>query len=181
MEIDEVKKEILDNARKHANELLKEEEKERKAILKNAESKVDEIKEKYDKEAKENNEKYRSGQMAELESAVKKEKLALEKKMLDKVFSDTLEELRSLSGKKRESHLKKLLSTDFRFEKVYCSKKDMAFLKKHHPVEADIAGGVILEDKEGTKRIDLSYESILDSVRQGSMAAVSERLYAQGK
>lgn len=41
----------------------------------------------------------------------------------------------------------------------------------------DILGGIILEDKDGEKRIDISYETLLDSIKRDSLSDISKILF----
>jgi vacuolar-type H+-ATPase subunit E/Vma4 len=178
MGIEEVKKEILDNARKQAKQILKEAEREREGILKSAESRVDVIKEKLDREAENTIAQYRTMVLAEANSQVKKQRLVLERELVNEVFKQSKEELKKLNIKKREQHLKKILQSKFKFNKVYCSIKDSALLKKYKPLQAEIIGGAILENKEGDIRVDVSYETLLKSIKQDNLAEIAKILFS---
>jgi V/A-type H+-transporting ATPase subunit E len=177
MGIEEVRKEILDNARNQAKEILKEGEKEKKGLLASAETRVDQIKEKLEKEAEKQIEQYKAMMLAEATSQSKRQKLALEKQLLNDVFEEAKQELEKLSSKKKEQHLKKLLDVDFSYSKVYCSKKDVPLMKKHKPLVKEMLGGVILENKDGDIRVDLSYETFLDNIKQDKVAEITKILF----
>lgn len=101
MGIDDVKAEILDNARAQAKALLKEAEKEREAILGSAETRVKEIKSRIEDEADRSIEQYKAMMLAETSSFSKKQRLLLEKSIIDEVFENSKEELRELNAKEK--------------------------------------------------------------------------------
>ena len=180
MGMEEVKKEILDNARNQAKQQIKEAEKERESIIKSAESRVEAIKERIEKQTDSAIEQYKAMTLAEASSIVKKQRLSLEKELINEVFDAARKELAGISSKKREDHLNRLLKNagkHFSFSKLYCSKKDIALLKKHKPSETDITGGLILEDNSGELRVDLSYETLLSSIKQNDVSSISKALF----
>jgi V/A-type H+-transporting ATPase subunit E len=180
MGIEEVKKEILDNARDQAKKAIKEAEKERESILKNAESSISSIKEKLDTHADGVISQHKVMVLAEASSIIKKERLAVERALINEVFENAKKELDSLSSKKREGHLLMLLENakkNFSFTKVYCSRADVPLLKKYNPVVADISGGVILENETGEIKVDLSYETLLDLIKQKELSPITKTLF----
>jgi V/A-type H+/Na+-transporting ATPase subunit E len=177
MGIEEVRKEIMDNARNQAKEILKEGEKEKKGLLASAETRVEQIREKLEKEAEKQIEQYKAMTIAEAASQSKRQKLALEKQLLSEVFEEAKLDLDKLSPKKREQHLKKLMSAEFSYSKIYCSKKDVSIIKKHKPLVKEMLGGVLLENKDGDIRVDLSYETLLGSIKQDKVAEITKILF----
>ncbi len=180
MGIEEVKKEIVSNATAQAKEIIKEGEKEKKLILDSAEDRISSIKETIDKETKSAIEQYSKMMEEETSSFLKKQKLLLEKEVLNEVFERTKEELKNIPQKKRENHIKHLLGIEpnnLKSGKIYCSKKDIAYLKKFSPKETDILGGVVIEDKEGEIRVDASYETFLEEIKKKNLSEISKILF----
>ncbi len=180
MGIEEVKKEIMSSAKAQAKEILKEGEKERQDILSSAETRVTAIKERLEKETEEAVEKYRLLAVAESTSSAKKQRLSMEKEMIDDVLSKAKEALGRLNQRKREQHLKKILEKagkEISYGKVYCSKRDLSSIKKGKAVPADIIGGAILENADGSMRVDLSYETILDNLKQEHVSELAKILF----
>ncbi len=178
MGIEEVRKEIIDNAKNQARQILKEAEKEKQGILASAETRVNAIKERLDKEAEKSVEQYKIMMLAEATSIAKKQRLSLERDVINEVFEKSKEDILSISSKKREQHLTKIMAKAGKeFAKIYCSKKDIALMKKYRPSEADILGGLILENKEGDMRLDLSYETLLEKIKQDNVAEIAKILF----
>ena len=175
MGINEVKKEILNNAKKEAKRIIETAEVEKKTVVEASESRVIEIKIQLEGEMKRSIELYENLIMAEANSMVKKQRLNLEKEIINKVFNDAKEELSNLSKSERESHIKKLLKNSDGYSMVYCAEKDLSITKNAQKI--DISGGIVLENKEGEIRLDLSYETLLESVKQKKLSEVANLLF----
>lgn len=176
MGLEDVKKEILDNARKQAKKITDEAEKERLEILKSVDKNIEEIKDQFNRNAVKAVDQYKLMSMAESSSIVKKQKLNLEKDLIKEVFDETKTELKNSKGTHREKLLKKLLArTKFNYGKVYCAKQDTKILKNSDNV--DIIGGVILENKDGNVRLDLSYETLLESIKQDNLSEIAKIIF----
>ncbi len=177
MGLEEVKKEILDNARKQAKKIIDEAEAEKKEILKSANKNISNIKAQFDKDAVSNIQQYKLMSRAEIGSIEKKSKLNLEKELIKEVFDRTKDKLKKSTGKKREELFKALIvNTKFRYSKAYCAKQDAKLLRNSENV--DIIGGVILENKEGNIRLDLSYETLLESIKQDYLSEIAKILFS---
>lgn len=178
MGLDDVKKEILDNARKEAKKITDEAKSERREILKSVDKNIEEIKDQLNRDSIKNVDQYKLMSMTESSSILKKQKLNLEKELIKEVFEDTKNRLKASKGKKREELLKKLLArTKFNVSKVYCAKQDVKVLKKYEADNADIIGGVILENKDGNVRLDLSYETLLGSIKQDYLSEIAKIMF----
>ncbi len=175
MSLKEVKKEILNNAEKEANKVLKQAEDERKKILEVVDTRVSEVKSQLDTEVKKSLEQYKVFVTAEASSIVKKQRLNMEKELISEVFTKALDNLSNLSKTERGKHVKKLLNNSKEYSKVYCSEKDLALVKKAE--KAYILGGVVLEDKNSEVRLDLSYETLMNSVKQENLTEVANILF----
>ncbi|MCM2325750.1 MAG: hypothetical protein NDI94_04750 [Candidatus Woesearchaeota archaeon] len=174
MGLDEVKKEILDNAKKEAKSILAEADVEKKEILASADKRADEIKAMLDEEAKITIEQYKVMVSAETVSAVNKERLALEREIIDEIFYKALEELQD--SKNREKHIKKMQTLSKQgYTKTYCSKKDLKLVKGG--IEFPVSGGLVFEDSAGEVRLDMSYETLLKGIKQESLAEVAKILF----
>ena len=69
---------------------------------------------------------------------------------------------------------------------VYVNKSDFDVVKsiaksilknKESIKEEEILGGIIAENKDGTIRVDYSFDSLLEEFRQKSLADISEKLF----
>ncbi|MEM3373595.1 MAG: V-type ATP synthase subunit E family protein [Candidatus Woesearchaeota archaeon] len=181
MGLDELKAEIINNAKKQAEKINKEAEKEKEIIMNSAEQRIKEIKSKIDEETKNSLEQYKTYILTEINSTIKRKKLMMEKQIIDTVFEKVYEELKNLDKKNREEHIKKILSKYNNYKKVYCSESDYnivkKYLKSYEPKVIDIIGGLILEDDNGETRINLSYEEILNDIKKKYLLEISKKLF----
>lgn len=174
MGIDEVKKEILDNAKAQAKAIIKEADSTKAEIMAQAESRIDSIKEQLKLVTTKTIEQYKIMMIAESSSYTKKQRLKLEKDLISDVFTNTLLEIKK--SKTRTKDVQKLVKVQ-KDSIVYCAKEDMSALKSYKPNQLDIAGGVILEDKSGETRIDLSYETMLDEIKKEKLTEIVSILF----
>ena len=175
MSLNEVKKEILNNAEKEANKILKQGEDERKKVLDVVNTRISEIKSELDTEVNKTLEQYKVFVTAEANSIVKKQRLNMEKELISEVFTKALDNLSNLSKSERSKHVKKLLSQSKEYSKVYCSEKELSSVK--NALKIEVLGGVVLEDKSSEVRLDLSYETLMESVKQENLTEVAKILF----
>ena len=89
--------------------------------------------------------------------------------------------LDKLSTKQREKHLKNIVEKakkNLDFANVYCSQKDVSAIKKYKPQTKDILGGAILENKDKTVRVDLTYSTLLDKIKKENLMEISKILFS---
>ncbi|NTV23507.1 MAG: hypothetical protein HGA85_03985 [Nanoarchaeota archaeon] len=180
MGIDEVKKEILSSARQQAKSLMKEGEKERDEIMAAVEAKIAEIAQRMESDTAKAVEQYKLLSSAEAGSQVRRQRISVEKRLIESVFEEAKQGAFGLPRKTRDTHNSKLLDAagkELDVETVYCSKQDIDSLKKFKPKETDIIGGVIVESKDGSMRLDLSYETLLDGLRQEALPEITKILF----
>src|SRR5256886_9856412 len=117
----------------------------------------------------------------ELES--RKIVLAAQKEALDRVYDGALERLGRLSDNAEilRSLLKANESEWRSGGKVYCSKRDEAVVRKivgdSFAGTVECAGGVVIESADGTRRVDLRYETLLRDVWDDAVKEVAETLW----
>jgi V/A-type H+/Na+-transporting ATPase subunit E len=177
MAIEDVRREILDNAKNEAKSILKEAESVNKEVMDAAKAQVDSIKKQTEEETKIAIENYKTRVLAETNSGLKKQRLQLEKNLIQEVFDDALHKLEKLDVKARSKHVTNLVESNKEYGVVLCSKKDESNFKSYKPTVIDITGGVILEDKNGEIRLDLSYETMLSSIKNDSLSEVAQILF----
>ena len=180
MGLEAVKEEILSNAKLQVTALMAEARKEANRIIREAEKKIESLKEKKEAEAKRMVDMIKRQDIASAELENKKMLLEAKKQIIDSVFLETGKRLEALDYKKKEVFIKKLLEKakkDIELNNVYCSKKDAKFLKGSNIEAADMIGGLIAENKEKTVRVDYSFESLLQAVKENELQNVSKILF----
>ena len=66
---------------------------------------------------------------------------------------------------------------DIEVAKIYCNKKDLKVLKDFKAEAADITGGLIAENKEGTVRVDYSFDTMLQNIKENELQSINKVLF----
>ena len=172
MGLEAVKEEILGNAKEQANSLLAEGRREASRLIKDAEKKIEEIKSKAEEATKKSCEIIKRQELASADLEIKKITSETKKQIIENLFAEVRRKLESLDDKKRDGYLKKLIERakkDIEVSFVYCNKKDSKFLKGINPEEINIIGGIIAENKDRTIRVDYTFESMLQSIKENEL------------
>ncbi|MBI2650135.1 hypothetical protein HYX04_02360 [Candidatus Woesearchaeota archaeon] len=180
MGLEAVKDEILGNAKEQSNSIIAEARKEANRISREAEKKAEEMKEKSEAETKVMLDTIKRQELANAELESKKMLLEAKKELIDNVFLEASKKLEALDEKKREVYIKKLLEkakNDIEAAHVYCNKKDAKFLKDFKVESANIIGGLMAENKEKTIRVDYSFETLLQSIKENELQNISKILF----
>lgn len=181
MGLEAVKEEIIRSAKQQESALIAEARKEANRIMKEAEAKAEELKARTEAETKKAGEAIKKQALTSAGMEGKKMVLEAKKQVIEAVFSEVQKRLALLDDKKREIYFKKLLekaSQELEAACVYCGKKDLKFAKGFIAESADISGGLIAENKEKTIRVDYSFESLLDIIKEKELQAINKLLFA---
>ena len=182
MGLEAVKDEVIRQAKEQETALLAEARKEAGRIIKEAEAKAEEMKLKSESETKKiiDTLKRQATASAELES--KKMLLETKKHIIENVFAEVKKKLEAMEDRKKEDYLKKLVEKakqEINLAYVYCGKKDAKFLKGMVTEQVDIIGGVIAENKEKTIRVDYSFETFLETLKEREMQEVNKLIFGE--
>ena len=181
MGLEAVKEEIIRNAKEQSNSLTAEARKEANRVMKEAEKKIEEMKEKSDTQTKRLLDIIKRQEITSAELENKKMLLEAKKQVIESVFMEAKKGLEILDDKKRESYIKKLLEktkNDIEIAHVYCNKKDAKFLKGFDVKSIDIIGGLLVENKDKTIRVDYSFETLLQSIKENELQTINKLLFA---
>ena len=180
MGLEELKEEILNNARDESSKIIEEAEKEAKEIISKAKKRIDEYKTKLWDDKERLIENLAKMKMAQARSEAKKLLLEKKKEIMNNVFEKVRQKLAALDDNKRKRYIQQLIEkakNEMNIETVYCSKKDMKLLKDFKCEEAGIIGGIIVENKDKSVRIDYSFETMLDSLKEKSLQEIVKKLF----
>ena len=180
MGLETVKEEILNIAKEQSSSITAEARKEASRITREAERKMEEMKEKSEAETKKILDMIKRQELANAELENKKMLLEAKKQIIENVFSEAIKKIEALDDKKRETYMKKLLEkakNDIEIANVYCNKKDSKFLKEFKAEPANITGGLMAENKEKTVRVDYSFETLLQSIKENQLQNISKALF----
>ena len=180
MGLETVKEEILSNAKEQANSLIADARKEANRIIKETEKKIEGVREKNDAETKKILDMIKMQELASAELDNKKILLEAKKQIIGSVFIEVRKRLENLDDKKRETYIKKLLEkakNEIEVTNIYCNKKDAKFLKGFNIEPINILGGLIAENKDKTVRVDYSFESMLQIIKEKELQSISKLLF----
>ena len=180
MGLEAVKEDIIRSAKEQESALLAEARKEASKIMKDAESKIREIEEKSDAEAKKSIDAIKKQALASGEMESKKLQLEAKKQAIERAFEEAKKSLESMDDKKRELLIKNLLEKakkEIDVACIYCNNRDAKLLKGIKTENADISGGIIAENKETTIRVDYSFDTLLESIKDSEMQNISKLLF----
>jgi len=180
MGLETVKEEILSNAKEQSNSLIAEARKEANRITREAEKKMEGMTEKSEAETKRILDMIKRQESANAELENKKMLLEAKKQTIEGVFSEAMKKLEELDDKKREAYIKKLLEkakNDIEIAHVYCNKKDAKFLKGFDAEPISIIGGLMAENKEKQVRVDYSFETLLQGMKENELQNISKVLF----
>ncbi len=183
MALDTVIQAIQAKGKAEVDEILAEARAERERML--SEVKADASKALEDAEARANQaaDRKRVQELARGELEARKTVLAAQKEDLDEVYQRALARLSNL--RENPEFLKALLKAneaEWRTGgKVFSTARDEAVVKglvgKAYAGHFDGSGGLVIESADGTRRVDLRYESILRDVWNDSVKEVAEILW----
>jgi len=180
MGLETVKEEIIRNAKEQESSILAEARKEASRIMEEAEMKVQELEQKSESESKRQIEAAKKQAMASAEMESKKILLEAKKLAIEKAFEEARKSIDSMDEKKRESIIKALFEKakkELDIAYVYCNKKDSKFLKNAKIEHMDMLGGLIGENNEKTIRVNYSFETLLESIKDAEMQNINKILF----
>ncbi|MBS3100631.1 hypothetical protein J4204_00690 [Candidatus Woesearchaeota archaeon] len=180
MGLEAVKEEVIRQAKEQETALIAEARKEANRIMREAEKKAEELREKNDAETKKIIDTIKRQELASAELENKKMLLEAKKETIENVFSEAKKRLEGMDDKKRELCIKNLIEKtrkEIEVMNIYCNKKDAKFLKGLNVQAIDIAGGLVAENKEKTVRVDYSFETLLDGIKENELQNISKILF----
>ncbi len=112
---------------------------------------------------------------------VKRVILNTKKQLLDELYVDAIKALAQLPESEREEIIKNLLKSPEGFVRVYSNAQDEPLVRKNTALQyggtISCTGGVLLENEDGTVVRDLTFDAMLDDVREGSIKKIAAILF----
>ncbi len=183
MTLERVAQAILERGKSEAEQIAAQAREEQKRMLSEARTEGEANIKAAQEQAREEAERRRIQGVARAELDARKISLAAQKEILDEVYKRTLSRLGEL--KENNEILKSLLKANVTEWKsggrVYSNKKDEGVVKKvvgsSYAGHIEGAGGIVIESADGTRRVDLRYESLLSEVWDDAVREVAETLW----
>ncbi len=182
MTLETVVETILKDGEAEAQAILSGARAERERMLGEARSDGTKAMAEAEERARADAERRRVQALARAELEARKIVLAQQREALDRVYRGTLERLGSLPD--HAEFLRGVLKAneaEWHGGKVYANVRDEPAVRKiagsAFAGTIDCAGGVVIESADGTRRIDLRYESILRDVWDDAVKEVADTLW----
>ncbi len=184
MALDNVLKEIIASADARVRDIQAQQAAEIRRIEAEADAAIAEMKEKEDKKLKDAVELLRRQEISSADLESKKIVLSKKKDILAKVFEDALGELENAPADDKLRHYKAMVvaaSGVIESPKAFISADDRFTAAELgvSSVEADprIRAGVILQSADGTEEVDMQYETLLRTIWDREIKALSDILF----
>lgn len=180
MGIEKVKDEVIAKAKKSAAGIIAESQKEAERMINAAEEKAEIRKNTAALETEKElaDMKIRELSSAELEAA--KMLLNAKKNAIDKVFDEATQRISKMPPSSRKEHINAMVGkakSQIEIGKLLCSERDIKNIDGYKIQPAGITGGIIAENRDGTVRIDYSYEAIIEKIRREMLKDVAKILF----
>ncbi len=184
MALSNVTQEILADADAKAAAIRAEADAEIAKINADADARISELKDKEDKRLKEAIESLKRQELSSAELESKKIVLAKKKDLLTEAFDGMLAQLENASGEEKLKHYKAMVAAASGIidkPKALMSEND-DFTAEQLGVTAvvkdpRIAAGLILQSEDGSVEIDMQYSTLLQSIWDREIKAVSDILF----
>lgn len=184
MALDKVADDILENARKEADQRIQEAEKERAKILQEADARIEKMRKAEDKELQDGLMRMRRQELSSAELEAKKIVLNKRKDIMNRTFEEVLREFSTMDHKEKSALYKKILADGKKTihrPKVFIPKGEADLLAGlrgcESLTETDMGSGLILENEDGTVRLDYRFKTILESIWDRDMKSISNVLF----
>jgi len=180
MGLEVVVKDVLARGEEEANRIRQEGMDEANALIVGAENTARQILEERREQASLQIERRKNREISSANLEVKRSILNTRKELLDKVYNEALEALSALSESEREAIIKRLLESHADSKRVFSNSNDESIVKRISNLEYAgtilCAGGIVLENEDGTVIHDLTFNTLLGSVRETSLKQLLEIL-----
>lgn len=182
MGLETVVKDITDAAQNEAAQVSEAAQKDIDAIINDAEQQALKLKGDAVADAEENVGKITVQVRASAKLEIKRMQLNARKEVLDSTFEQALDAISSLDEAKNKELLKELISIyGSSGTKIYSNKRDETVVKQLTDLEyvgnIDCIGGIVIENDDGTVKLDYTFDSICDGVFENALKQTSDILF----
>jgi len=179
MGLEDVKNEIVKEAKKEKKQLIEEAEEKKQEMIKEAEEKAEEIEKETDEEIQEEKESIRKKTESNANMESKKIRLEAKQDEIQKTFDRFAESLRDMNKEEKKKYVENAIDTaDFEVGKVMGNEEFSEAVSSHNFEEIQ-EYGVILESENGERRLNLTFEKIRQDFEQNYRKDVAEMLLDQ--
>lgn len=182
MGLETVVKDILDVAQNESSKINMEADVEVSRIIDEARQTAKKIMGETLSKAEDDIKKMRQQETSSSNLEVKRAILNARKEVLENVYMKSLETIAELPPSKNEELLKAIIEKQqINGNKIYSNKDSEEIVKKLSTLEyagnIDCIGGVVIENEDGTIRLDYTYDLILKNMNERSLKQLSDILF----
>jgi len=182
MGLETVIKDVMDVAQAKVSDINAEADAEASRIIEDAKQSAKEIKGKRLAKAEDEIQRMRRQELSSANLEVKRTMLNARKDVLEKAYNQAFDEIAGLSADKQETFLKNIIERhESKGSRIYSNKESEDMVKKLSSLEyagnIDCVGGVVIENEDGSIKLDYTYEGILDSVYEQNLKQTSDILF----
>ena len=182
MGLQDVKNDILREARDEASELEEEAKQKKDEILKEAEDKAEEIKEEARKEVEESKQSERKKAVSSANMEARNKKLQAKQEKLGEIFREFKEELQDLDDQEKQDFVKNAVNeAEFEVSEIEASEEFIEVIdgRKHEVTENSDLDGFVLVSENGERRKNFSIDKIAESYKDEYRQKVAEKLFEE--
>ncbi|MFB6116603.1 MAG: V-type ATP synthase subunit E family protein [Candidatus Nanosalina sp.] len=177
MGLEDVKNEIITEAKQEKKQILEEAEEEKQKILDEAEEKADSIREDAEEEIKEDKEAIRKRTVSNANMEAKKTKLNAKHEELEEVFKKFRERLSNLNKDEKQKFVKNAVSeVDFDVGEILGSSDFKEAVQDYDFSEID-QEGIILVSVDGERRVNYTFDKIKEDFRENHRKEIAKILF----
>ncbi len=181
MGLEVVVNDVLAKGESEAEETKREGQEEADAIIAQAERDAQMFLEETRDQAIDQVDRRKRREEASAHLEVKRRILNTKKELLDELYVDAIGALGRLPESEREEIIVNLLKSPAGFTRVYSNAQDEPLVRKNTTLQyggtISCSGGVLLENEDGTVVRDLTFDAMLEDVREESIKKVAEILF----
>ena len=182
MGLEDVVNDILEQAGSKAAAINAEAENEAAALINESQSKANEIMQTRQVEVDAHIERMHKQEISSAHLEMKRAALNAKKDILDSVNQSAKDAISSMPAGKNANLLKAILDKyGSSGTRVYSNERDAKLVQKMTDLmymgEIDCIGGLVIENDDGTVRMDYTYDRILEDVSEQSLKQISDILF----
>ena len=185
MGLDEVKKDIIDEAEAQVKEILLKASKEADNIIKEADANAEKLSKQDHAQMMKDLIAYEKREMALANLDARKMLFENKKERIKEIINEAKKQITDMPNMKKKTLFQSLLEKvrkEIDIAYVYCNKQEAGILKdllkdKEKLELIDINGGIIVENSEKTVRIDYSYDAVLREIHEEKLQEIAGILF----
>ena len=181
MTLENVKKEIIEEANQKVTKLKEQTQIQVQSIETQTKVECHTFKEKADSQTKHVMETLEAKMRSQAKFDARKKLLSTKREAVDSVLSGVKQKLLALDDAQRKKLLTKLsrrAKNEIDVYSVYVNQRDLKLVPKSPSIKAtEIEGGLIAETKDGSISVNLSIQEILADIKEKHLVEISEALF----